>query len=594
MVFGGGSRRLEVLLELRDKFSAAMGSAGERVESFTDTLKRHRVQLLAVSGALTGVAGVSVKAASDLGEAQNKANVTFGEAASVIQEFAAASADAFGISRRAANEYTATLGNILQSSGLSQKAAAEMSVELTKLAADLASFNNIPIDEALMKLRSGLVGQAEPLRTVGVLLSEAALQSKALELGLVRQGQELTEGAKVQARYALILEQTRTAQGDFTRTSDQLANSTRRMRAQLEDAAASLGEQLIPAATRAVTVISNLLKWFDDLSPSVKAGIVAVGGITAAVAALGVVIPPVVAGLVGLAAAVSTVVTVVLPLTAAVAAAAATGWLLAASTEAVINTFLNWTRGTEYATNPLTIMRNEAELLTDEIKSLIMGTQDLTADTHGLQERMEFAAQAATQSAAELEKYGVALTGVSEKTKRQTRDAGDLDQKIRELSDTARDTTFLEERIMHLYEKRIEQMRIYEGVTSLAAESVWNIGAATQAAIAPLTNLEAALKADAEEIARMGREALATFDSMTKLAQGTVTGSFAGFLNVRNPTTGATTGVLDVPPLRWNPAWGEAPPGIPIINITIQGSVTTPDLTAIIAREIREIERRGF
>ena len=100
-------------------------------------------------------------------------------------------------------EATATFGNLFVALGLSQEAAATLSPDIVQLASDLASFNNIGVEEAVEKLRSGLVGEAEPLRTLGVNINEALVQAKALELGLVTSAGAATEAGKVQARYAL-------------------------------------------------------------------------------------------------------------------------------------------------------------------------------------------------------------------------------------------------------------------------------------------------------------------------------------------------------------------------------------------------------
>ena len=102
-----------------------------------------------------------------------------------------------------------------------------MSEQLLRLGADLASFNNLEVGDALDKLRSGLTGEAEPLRELGVLLSEDAVQAEALASGLAESTKAITEADKVQARYNLILKQTATAQGDFARTSTGLANAQR-------------------------------------------------------------------------------------------------------------------------------------------------------------------------------------------------------------------------------------------------------------------------------------------------------------------------------------------------------------------------------
>src|SRR3972149_8296085 len=155
-------------------FNSAMAGAKKTLDSIGQSATKAGTFLTAgLTPRRAAVGASSIKAFSDLNESVNKAQVAFGRSSKAVSDFAATSARSYGISKRNANEYSATLGVILQTSGLAQDATAGMSVELVKLAADLASFNNIPIDEALEKGRSGLGGEAEPLRTVGVLLSEA-------------------------------------------------------------------------------------------------------------------------------------------------------------------------------------------------------------------------------------------------------------------------------------------------------------------------------------------------------------------------------------------------------------------------------------
>lgn len=297
MVFNRGFELQARLTLLATDFKKGLQEANSGLSKFEKGLRDHRKELAVVGGALAGVGLASVKFASDLEESVNKANVTFGDAASVVQQFAQTSADSFGISQRAANEYSGTLGVILQASGLAQDASARMSVELVKLAADLASFNNIPIDVALEKIRAGLVGEIEPLRTVGVLLNAAAVEQKALDLGLVESGGVLTEAAKVQARYALILEQTTIQQGDFTRTADSLTNSLRRSQAQMEDAAATIGQQLIPVAAKVVSIFAGGVSAFNETSTEFKSMTIAAGGVAVALTGIGLILPPLITGI---------------------------------------------------------------------------------------------------------------------------------------------------------------------------------------------------------------------------------------------------------------------------------------------------------
>lgn len=188
------------------------------------------------------------KAASDLNESASKSRVIFGQSATGIEAFGATAARSLGISKQAAIEASATFGNIFVGLDIAQPKAAEMSQRLVTLAGDLASFNNLDPTVALEKLRSGLAGEAEPLRAVGVFLTEAKVKAEAMKLGLADSHGELSEGAKILARYQLILEQTGTAQGDFARTSEGLANSQRIANAELDNARADLGAASMPLA----------------------------------------------------------------------------------------------------------------------------------------------------------------------------------------------------------------------------------------------------------------------------------------------------------------------------------------------------------
>lgn len=210
--------------------------------------------------------GLSVKAASDLEETMNKVDVVFGSAAESVKEFMGDAATALGMSKQQAGEATATFGNLLSGTGKSKDEVAKMSENLVQLASDMSSFNNIPMAEALEKIRSGLVGEAEPLRAVGVLLDDAALRQKALSMGIVKNTTDvLSPNNKMLAAYALILEKTKVQQGDFARTSDGLANSIRTATAQLKDMAAAFGTDLIPMAKDLLSILRPLVGAFGSM-----------------------------------------------------------------------------------------------------------------------------------------------------------------------------------------------------------------------------------------------------------------------------------------------------------------------------------------
>jgi hypothetical protein len=235
------------------------GAAGDR---FATNMRKAGIAA-GVAFAAVGVAAVKgISAASDLNEQINKSKVVFDKSSDAILSWSKTTADAFGLSQRAALEAAGSFGQVFQAAGVTEKQSAKMSKSIVELAADLASFNNIDPAEALDRLRSGLAGETEPLRRVGVFLTAATVQQEAYRLGIAKTGAQLTEGQKIQARYSLIMGQTAKAQGDFGRTSGSLANALRRVRAQFEDLVAGLGSKILPAVAGAVDKFSDFIAEF--------------------------------------------------------------------------------------------------------------------------------------------------------------------------------------------------------------------------------------------------------------------------------------------------------------------------------------------
>jgi hypothetical protein len=214
----------------------------------------------AAGGVALGVGlAKSIGAASDLNEEISKSTVLFGKSSDQVNAWAKTTASAIGISRREALQAAGNFGAMFSTIGVGDKTSAQMSTRLVKLGADLASFSNQDPKEMLDKLRSGLAGEAEPLRRFGILLSEQRVKQEAVRLGLVKQGAELTEQQKVAARYSLILRDAGKANGDFARTSDSLANEQRVARAEIEDLSASIGNAFLPVAAKTLGVVNRLI-----------------------------------------------------------------------------------------------------------------------------------------------------------------------------------------------------------------------------------------------------------------------------------------------------------------------------------------------
>lgn len=234
------------------------------------------------AGALAAAAGIgvlgvkTVQSASAVNEAINAVNVVFGDAADTILEFSENSARAVGLAQSQFLQMAAGLGNISQGMGLTEEASADLSISLTKLAADLASVRDENIEDVLVAIRSGLVGETEPLRRFVGNLDKAAVEARALELGLIDVGEELTNQAQVLAFYDLLLEKSNDLQGDFQNTSDSLANAMRIFQAQLEDLSATIGQAFLPAASDLVSDLNDVVEGFNnliELIPGMEAGL---------------------------------------------------------------------------------------------------------------------------------------------------------------------------------------------------------------------------------------------------------------------------------------------------------------------------------
>jgi hypothetical protein len=238
---------------------------GSALKNLIPSFKTMAIAGTAAAGAVAAASFKLVQQASNLEESQSKVNTVFGNSAFIIDNFAKTSASSFGITKQAALEASGTFGNLIQAFGIGEGQAANMSITLVQLAADLASFNNTSIEDAIIALRSGLSGETEPLKRFGVAINDVRLKEEARTLGLYSGKGALDITAKTQAAYALILKDTNLAQGDFARTSEGFANQMRILQASLSDAATEVGMVLLPYFKEFVSFIN------DNIVPAITA-----------------------------------------------------------------------------------------------------------------------------------------------------------------------------------------------------------------------------------------------------------------------------------------------------------------------------------
>lgn len=152
-----------------------------------------------------------------------------------------------GIDPTEAMNNMATIQGLTTSFGMASDKAYVLSKNLTQLGYDLASLKNIPVAESFTKIQAAISGELEPIRRLGVDLSQARLQQELLNLGYSQSVSTLSQADKAVLRYIAIMKQTTDAQGDFARTLSSPANMIRILQAQLNSLARAVGSLLYPA-----------------------------------------------------------------------------------------------------------------------------------------------------------------------------------------------------------------------------------------------------------------------------------------------------------------------------------------------------------
>ncbi len=207
----------------------------------------------------------SIAASSSLAEVQNVVDVVFGEDSGKIDTWAESLKESFGIGEQKAKEFSGTLGAILDSMGLTNGEVLNMSTNLVELVGDMSSFYNLDHDAAFEKIRAGLTGETEPLKQIGINMSEANLEAFALSQGIDKAWESMTQAEQAALRYNYMLEAMANASGDFSRNSDEYANQVRLLEENLTSVKEWFGNILIDLVTPQLQGINKLLSdWLDE------------------------------------------------------------------------------------------------------------------------------------------------------------------------------------------------------------------------------------------------------------------------------------------------------------------------------------------
>lgn len=188
----------------------------------------------------------SITAGMDAIESDSLFETSLGKYADNARKWSEELGNSLGLNAVNTRKSVGTLTTMTKSMGIGEEKAIDMSKSLTLLAGDMASFYNISENEAFTKITAGITGETEPLKRLGILVDEATVKQAAYQKGIAELGTELTQQQKVLARYAAIMEQTSTAQGDLARTIDSPANQLRLLQNELLKTKQEIGAALMP------------------------------------------------------------------------------------------------------------------------------------------------------------------------------------------------------------------------------------------------------------------------------------------------------------------------------------------------------------
>lgn len=248
---------------IKSKLSSSLKDVDKNLEKDTSSV------LSGIGRKITTVIGIAslikfssecLELGSNLTEVQNVVDTTFTTMNNDLNAWAKNALKEFGLSETKAKNYAATLGAMSQSMGMTEKVAYDMGTAVSGLAGDVASFYNLDADDAYSKLKGIWTGETEALKSLGVVMTQTALDQYALNNGFGKTTAKMTEQEKLMLRYQYVTNALSKTTGDFAKTQDSWANQTRILQLRWESIKATLGQGLINVLTPVLKLINNLVE----------------------------------------------------------------------------------------------------------------------------------------------------------------------------------------------------------------------------------------------------------------------------------------------------------------------------------------------
>lgn len=298
-------KKLEDQAEKSNATIAKIDATAEKVASAAGNISKATAPLTA---GIVGLGAIAFNEASEIQDAMGATEQVFGSQAQKMQQWADNLETYYGIAEGEALTYANTMGAMLKNIGnLTEEQAAEQSQTLIKLAGDLTAMYGGSTADAVYALTGALKGNNTMLDNYGMAVNESLIKTKALEKGLIREGEEMTLAAKQAATLELIMEQAADAMGQAEREADGASGSMRATKTEIKNLSTEIGENLIPIITPLIQKVSEAVSWFGALDESqqmllitILAVVAAISPIAGIISAIATIVPVVTSAFVAL------------------------------------------------------------------------------------------------------------------------------------------------------------------------------------------------------------------------------------------------------------------------------------------------------
>ena len=262
------TKQVNIDIIAKDKTTKAMNSATKGVNRLKDNVQQsvatQQKSFNALGNTIRNVVGgvivfqtlrfskQMVDMASSVEEMRSKSSVVFGQFVTDVRKQLESFGNEVGRSTFELEKMASSIQDTFVPMGFARGEASKLSVQLTKLAVDVASFNNASDVDTMMAFQSALVGNHETVRRFGVVITEATLKQELLRMGINKNAKDVTNAEKVQARLNLIIAGTSDAHNDATKTSGSFANTSKALGSALNELSVDVITPMLPKLTKMV------------------------------------------------------------------------------------------------------------------------------------------------------------------------------------------------------------------------------------------------------------------------------------------------------------------------------------------------------